>query len=72
MMAVVLLELGFTPDEMTGLAVLSTMPGVDRPHLGGAADRATDPRRRPTSRSTTATARSISPRTAPPTGKEAG
>ena len=28
MMAVVLLELGFTPDEMTGLAVLSTMPGV--------------------------------------------
>jgi len=28
MMAVVLVELGFTPDEMTGLAVLSTMPGV--------------------------------------------
>lgn len=28
MMAVVLLELGFTPDEMTGLAVLSTLPGV--------------------------------------------
>ena len=28
MMAVVLLELGFTPEEMTGLAVLSTMPGV--------------------------------------------
>jgi citryl-CoA lyase len=28
MMAVVMLELGFTPDEMTGLAVLSTLPGV--------------------------------------------
>jgi citrate synthase len=28
MMAVVLVELGFTPEEMTGLAVLSTMPGV--------------------------------------------
>jgi len=28
MMAVVLLELGFTPEEMTGLAVLSTLPGV--------------------------------------------
>ena len=28
MMAVVLLELGFGPDEMTGLAVLSTMPGL--------------------------------------------
>lgn len=28
MMAVVLLELGFTADEMTGLAVLSTMPGL--------------------------------------------
>ncbi len=28
MMALVLVELGFTPDEMTGLAVLSTMPGV--------------------------------------------
>ena len=28
MMAVVLLELGFTPDEMTGLAVMSTMPGL--------------------------------------------
>ena len=28
MMAVVLLELGFTPDEMTGLAVMSTLPGV--------------------------------------------
>lgn len=28
MMAVVLLELGFSPDEMTGLAVLSTLPGV--------------------------------------------
>jgi citryl-CoA lyase len=28
MMAVVLLELGFTPEEMTGLAVMSTMPGV--------------------------------------------
>jgi citryl-CoA lyase len=28
MMAVVLLELGFTPDEMTGVAVMSTMPGV--------------------------------------------
>jgi citrate synthase len=28
MMAVVLSELGFTPDEMTGLAVLSTLPGV--------------------------------------------
>jgi citryl-CoA lyase len=28
MMALVMLELGFTPDEMTGLAVLSTLPGV--------------------------------------------
>jgi citrate synthase len=28
MMAVVLVELGFTPEEMTGLAVLSTLPGV--------------------------------------------
>jgi citryl-CoA lyase len=28
MMAVVLVELGFTPEETTGLAVLSTMPGV--------------------------------------------
>jgi citryl-CoA lyase len=28
MMAAVLLELGFSPDEMTGLAVLSTLPGV--------------------------------------------
>ena len=28
MMAVVMLELGFTPEEMTGLAVLSTLPGV--------------------------------------------
>lgn len=28
MMALVLVELGFTPEEMTGLAVLSTMPGV--------------------------------------------
>jgi citrate synthase len=28
MMAVVLLELGFTPDEMTGLAILSTFPGL--------------------------------------------
>ncbi len=28
MMAAVLLELGFTPEEMTGLAVLSTLPGV--------------------------------------------
>jgi citryl-CoA lyase len=28
MMAVVMLELGFSPDEMTGLAVLSTLPGV--------------------------------------------
>ena len=28
MMAVVLLELGFSPDEMTGVAVLSTLPGV--------------------------------------------
>jgi citrate synthase len=28
MMALVMLELGFTPDEMTGIAVLSTMPGV--------------------------------------------
>jgi citryl-CoA lyase len=28
MMAVVLTELGFSPEEMTGLAVLSTMPGV--------------------------------------------
>jgi citryl-CoA lyase len=26
--ALVMLELGFTPDEMTGLAVLSTLPGV--------------------------------------------
>ena len=28
MMALVMLELGFTPEEMTGLAVLSTLPGV--------------------------------------------
>jgi citrate synthase len=28
MMAVVLLELGFSPDEMTGLAILSTFPGL--------------------------------------------
>jgi citryl-CoA lyase len=28
MMAVVLLELGFTPEETTGLAILSTLPGV--------------------------------------------
>jgi citryl-CoA lyase len=28
MMALVMLELGFTPDEMTGIAVLSTLPGV--------------------------------------------
>lgn len=28
MMAVVMLELGFTPEEMTGLAILSTLPGV--------------------------------------------
>ena len=28
MMAVVLLELGFTPEEMTGLAILSTFPGL--------------------------------------------
>jgi citrate synthase len=28
MMALVMLELGFTPDEMTGVAVLSTLPGV--------------------------------------------
>jgi citrate synthase len=28
MMALVMLELGFTPDEMTGLAVLSTLPGL--------------------------------------------
>jgi citryl-CoA lyase len=28
MMAVVLVELGFSPEEMTGLAVMSTLPGV--------------------------------------------
>jgi citryl-CoA lyase len=28
MMALVMLELGFAPDEMTGVAVLSTLPGV--------------------------------------------
>jgi citrate synthase len=28
MMALVMLELGFTPDEMTGVAVMSTLPGV--------------------------------------------
>lgn len=28
MMALVMLELGFTPDEMTGVAVMSTLPGL--------------------------------------------
>ena len=55
MMAVVLLELGFSPDEMTGLAMLSTLPGVIAHVSEELRDRPSRSASCPTSRSTTAT-----------------